>query len=388
MSSAFFIFFLTGYLLLSAYVCVRVAQALPRIRWLRVACVVCIALLALGFFGGWAFRETIIAGVPVGRWLRTLGVTWMITLPYWVIACVFWDLLRLANRFRRIFPARVRAHYGRAKFLALGVTLATVAVIFAIGYSRFANPVVTPLRVKIDKPLGGGFAGSGKVLRIAVASDLHLGDIIGKKRVGDFVARINALGADIILLPGDIIDHSVEPLENQGMGSELEKLRASLGVFAVLGNHEKYADARRSLDFLEKHNIRVLYDEAVPLANGAFYLAGRADYSIKPRKTLDEILSGVDRSRPIILMDHQPAHLGLSQAAGIDLQFSGHTHGGQIWPVTRIVRFFYEIPYGYARKGDFQIYVTSGLGLWGFPARIDSRSEIVDVTVEFAAPAP
>ncbi len=383
MPSAFFVFFLTGYVLLCAYVFVRVTQSLPKIRWLRIVCLACLAILAAGFFGGWAFRETTLAGFPVGHWLRTLGVTWMITLPYWVVACVFWDALRLANKLWHIFPARVRTDYARAKLLALAATLATVAVVFMIGYNRFTRPVVTPLHIKINKPLGGEFAGSGKVLRIAVASDLHIGDIIGRERVRDYVSRINALRPNIILLPGDVIDRSVEPLEKQGIGAELEKLHAPLGVFAVLGNHEKYADARRSLDFLERHSIRVLYDEVVPLAKGAFYLAGRADYSITPRKSLDEILAGIDPSRPVILMDHQPRNLERSQAAGIDLQFSGHTHAGQIWPVTWIVRFLYEVPHGYARKGDFQLYVTSGLGLWGFPARIGSRSEIVDVTVEF-----
>ncbi|MDF9827011.1 putative MPP superfamily phosphohydrolase [Ereboglobus sp. PH5-5] len=384
MSSLVFIIFLVVYLLLCACIFVRSTQALPKKRWLRIVWVAGLAFFASAFFTGSAFRETVVAGVPVGHWLRVLGVTWMLTFPYWVVAVVFWEVIRLVNKRRRILPKCVETHYARAKVLALAVTVAAVIVVFAFGYWRFSNPVVTPLAVKINKPLGGQYAGSGKVLRIAVASDLHLGDIIGRERVRDFVTRINALQPNIILLPGDVVDRSVDALEKQNMGAELEKLHAPLGVFAVLGNHEKYANAKRSLDFLEKHGIRVLYDEAIPLANGAFTLAGRADHSIKPRKTLDEILVNADRAHPIILMDHQPRELARAQAAGVDLQFSGHTHAGQVWPVTWIVRFMYEVPYGHARKGDFQVYVTSGLGLWGFPARIGSKSEIVDVTVEFA----
>jgi predicted MPP superfamily phosphohydrolase len=383
MSSAFFIVFLIGYLLLCAYVFVRATQALPKIRWLRIACLVCLAILAVGFFSGRAFSETELLGLPVGHWLRTFGVTWMVSLPYWVIATAFWDVLRLINKRRRIFPAWVAAHYARAKLLALGATIATIACVFICGYIHFTHPKTTALRVKIDKPLAGQFAGSGKVLRIAVASDIHLGDIIGRDRLRDYVARINALQPNIILLPGDTIDRGVNALEKQNLGAELEKLRAPLGVFAVVGNHEGYSRTRPSIDFLEKHGVRVLYDEVVTLAGGAFHLAGRADASM-PRKPLTELLAGIDPKLPLIMMDHQPRQLALAQAAGIDLQFSGHTHGGQIWPVTWIIPFLYEVPYGYARKGDFQLYVTSGLGLWGYPARIGSSSELVDVTVEFA----
>lgn len=379
-----FIPFLLVYIVLCAYVCLRGMQALPQIRWLRMCWVVCIAVLGIAFIAGMPLREMSIGGFPIGAWFRTLGVTWVVSLPYWLIAVVTLDVIRLTDKRWHYLPAWIGEHYPLAKLILFGATIAIVAGIFVVGYYRFSNPVVTPLAIKIDKPLGGQYAGSGKVLRIAVASDLHLGDVIGRARARDYVTRINALQPNIILLPGDVIDRSVDVLINQNMGAELEKLHAPLGVFAVLGNHEKYANAKRSLDFLEKHGIRVLYDEAIPLANGAFTLAGRADHSIKPRKTLDEILAGVDRARPIILMDHQPRALELSQAAGVDLQFSGHTHAGQIWPVTWIVRFMYEIPYGYARKGDFQVYVTSGLGLWGFPARIGSKSELLDVTVEFA----
>ena len=99
--------------------------------------------------------------------------------------------------------------------------------------------------------------------------------------------------------------------------------------------------------------------------------------------TLAELLAGLDRARPLILLDHQPRDLWEPAALNVDLQLSGHTHGGQIWPVTWIARFIYENPCGYLRKNNLQLYVTSGLGLWGFPARIGSTSEIIDLYVEF-----
>ena len=383
MSTPVLVIFLAGYLLLCAYVCMRGAQALRAHRLLLVCWLACVPVLCGGFFAGIALGETRVLGFFPGHWLRGIGVTWLVTLPYWVIAAVFWDVLRFAGKRWHFFPSRAGGRCARAGLFAFAGTIVVVACVFGVGYLNFLHPQTTVLRVKIDKPPGGARAGPGKTLRIAAASDLHLGDIIGSRHLKEYVGRINALEPDIILLLGDIIDRNVSSLENRNMGVEFEKLRARLGVYAVVGNHEGFMNVRRSIDFFEKHGVRVLHDEVRLLDNGAFYLAGRAD-NRRGRKTLGELLAGVERARPLILMEHQPRNLGDSAAAGVDLQLSGHTHAGQIWPVTWLVRFFHEVSYGYARKGDFQIYVTSGLGLWGFPARIGSKSEIVDITVEFA----
>jgi predicted MPP superfamily phosphohydrolase len=391
MHSPVFYLFFACYLLLCAYVGWRGMSALPRNRTLRVCWMVCIALLSLSFIAGYTVRarSATLLGLPLDYLLRNIGIMWIVTTPYWAAAALLWSVLGFVNKRRRIFPACVAAHYDRAKFFALVATIAIVAGIFAAGYFHFTHPVTITLNLKIAKRAAlpatdhADPAAAPNTLHIAVAADLHLGDTIGPARLRDYVARINALKPDIILLPGDIIDRSVASLEEQDMGPELARLRAPLGVYAVLGNHEGYAGAERSTAFLEKWNIRVLRDEALEIAGGAFCLAGRNDYSFANREPLDRLLASVDRARPIILMDHQPRDLDKPGAAGVDLQFSGHTHGGQIWPVTWIVRFLYEDAHGYLRKNNFQLYVTSGLGLWGFPARIGSSSEIVDVRVEF-----
>ena len=379
MHSPIFYLFFASYLLLCAYIGWSGLNALPR-NWLLRACwVICIAFLSFSFIAGYTLRtySSTLLGQPVDQLLRNIGVTWMVSTPYWAVAALFWRALGFVNKRRRIFPAWVAAHYARAKFFALAGTVVVVASIFMAGYFHFTHPVTTTLNLKIAKR-----AELGR-LHIVVASDFHLGDTIGLARLRDYVARINALKPDIILIPGDTVDRSVASLEAQNIGPELAKLHAPLGVYAVLGNHEGYAGAELSAAFLTKWGIRVLRDDVLEIAGGAFYLAGRNDYSSFSRQPIERLVAGIDRARPIILMDHQPRDLDEPAAAGVDLQFSGHTHGGQIWPVTWIVRFIYENAHGYMRKNDFQVYVTSGLGLWGFPARIGSSSEIVDVRVEF-----
>jgi predicted MPP superfamily phosphohydrolase len=392
MHSPLFLLFFACYLLLCAWIAWCGMLALPRHRLLRAAWLLLITFLSLALVASFflSARLTSEAGQSAAYLLRNIGVTWILSTPYWAMGALLWRAAAFAHKRWRVFPAWVAAHYPLAKMLALAATIAITAAIFAAGYLRFTHPITTTLNLRIQKPaalpaeLRADPASPPNTLRIALAADFHLGDTIGLARLRDYVARINALHADIILLPGDIIDYSVAPLEAQHMDTELARLHAPLGVYAVLGNHEGYAGAGRSVEFLAKCGIRVLRDEALPIAGGAFYLAGRNDRGAPGRAPLAQILDGLDHSRPIILMDHQPRDLAEPAAAGIDLQFSGHTHGGQIWPVTWIARLIYEKASGYLRKGDFQLYVTTGLGLWGFPARIGSDSEIVEATLTFA----
>ncbi|MDR2844558.1 MAG: metallophosphoesterase [Puniceicoccales bacterium] len=354
------------------YVTWRGAQALFTRRWQRVSAVsVALLIFFLGRFlpGG------------TGAVLDIASAGCMVMLPCLLLVVLFFDALRFAHRCRPFFPAWVTQHYVCTKRLVLGLTLGAVAALLLHGYGNYAHPVTTPAVVRLEKS-----GGSRNAVRIAIASDIHLGTLNGKKRLAENVAQINAIGADLILLPGDIVDRSLRPLIEQDMAAELSRLRAPLGVYAVLGNHEVFAESQACADYLERCGIRVLRDEAV-LVGGDFYLVGRKDRRERPaRKSLEEVMRGVDRSKPVLLMDHQPVALAEGAAQGVDLQLSGHTHNGQVWPMNWIVYFLYEVAHGHGRHGAMQIYVTSGLGLWGFPARIGSVSEVVDMRVEFAAP--
>ena len=170
------------------------------------------------------------------------------------------------------------------------------------------------------------------------------------------------------------------------MAASLQKLKAPYGVFAVTGNHEYFGGVQKSVAYIQEGNVKVLQDTAVKI-DDAFYLIGRKDLTGKSfgdlRRPLNEVMDGVDKNLPLILMDHQPFHLEEAEQNGIDLQLSGHTHHGQLFPFNLITNKVYEKSWGYLRKGETQYYVSCGVGTWGPPIRIGNRPEIVQIKVRF-----
>ncbi len=262
------------------------------------------------------------------------------------------------------------------KIIAFAVTTLSVTCLFCYGYSNFSNPKTEYYTININKK-----AGEMKELRIVAASDWHIGHIIRKARLKTYVDKINALKPDIILLPGDVINHDLRPVAEQNMNEELSQLKAPFGVYAIAGNHEYMGSLVNNLNYLTQSGIRVLKDEVLKINN--FYLVGRDDYSNKRRKPLDSLMTGIDHTLPILLLDHQPHHLQDAQQNGVDLQLSGHTHNGQVWPFNYIVNKVFEMGHGYHIKGNTHYYVSSGLGLWGALLRIGTQSEIVCITLKF-----
>ncbi len=223
-----------------------------------------------------------------------------------------------------------------------------------------------------------------------MASDLHLGTILGRSFLNDLVDKINALKPDIILLAGDIIDEDINPVIKNNVGEELVRLKSKYGVFAITGNHEYIGGVKTAVQYLIAHGINVLRDRYEKVA-GSFYVVGREDRSIrqfagKQRKNLNELLAGIDKSLPIIMMDHQPFGLNEAFENGIDLQFSGHTHNGQLWPINFIIEKIYDLAWGYEVRGDTHYYVSCGVGGWGPPIRTGSRPEIINFKINFVGP--
>jgi predicted MPP superfamily phosphohydrolase len=329
---------------------------------------------AFGIFLGFQLH-----GTPLGIALSFVGAFWMLLLPYWLPAIIGFDVLRFINKRHPFFPEQVNRHPVAAGRLAVAAVALVIGAVTLYGYWHFSNPETVKTTVRLKKT-----SAARKTLHVAVASDLHMGDIINRERLAKYVAQINAIGADIILLAGDMVDNRLAPLLEQNMAAELAKLNAPLGVYAVLGNHDVFENPTATAAYLQSSGIHVLRDEVVPVG-GDFYLAGRKDWSERRRRPVKDILGGLDPARPVLLLDHQPraASLREAAAAGVDLQISGHTHGGQVWPITWVVRAMYPVAHGTGREGATQILVTSGLGLWGFPMRVGSDSEIVDLQVEF-----
>jgi len=225
-------------------------------------------------------------------------------------------------------------------------------------------------------------------LHVVMVSDIHLGLELGNDRLDEMVGSINKLNPDLVFLAGDTIDEDVRLFINNKMPAILKKLQSRYGVYAVLGNHEHIGgNSKLAIEYLQQAGVTVLVDECIKI-NNQFYIAGRDDRMAgrmtgNPRLELSRILDGIDRSLPIILLDHQPVNLEEGQRNGIDLQLSGHTHNGQFFPNNLISRRIFENSWGYLRKGEFQIIVSSGFGTWGPPIRIGTNSEILDINISF-----
>lgn len=335
----------------------------------------------------------LIFAYPLGRFLQNFfqnfivdfllfaGAFYMGMMVYFFFIILFIDILRLANSFIPIFPSFIMNNPLKTAQITFWAVLVLVVGTTVIGHINALFPRIRTLEFQINKP-----ANNLKELTIVAMSDIHLGTIIRNSTLENLVEKVNSQQPDLILLPGDIVDEDVSSVMEQNMAASLQKLNAPLGVFAVTGNHEYFGGVQKSVDYIEEGNVKVLQDTAVKIAD-AFYLIGRKDLQGKSfndiRKPLNEILEEVDNKLPLILMDHQPFHLEEAEQNGIDLQLSGHTHHGQLFPFNLITNKVYEKSWGYLCKGETQYYVSCGVGTWGPPIRIGNRPEIVQIKLNF-----
>jgi uncharacterized protein len=352
-------------------------------KW-RVLALVLTLFLAVSFVGGRALLAWRPGAFATG--VVIVGNVYLFAWEYLVLFALLIDLLRLVNAIVPFFPRFVRERRRRAARIAMAAALAATALLLAGGAVHAARFRIRELSVEISKP-----AGAIRDLAIVLASDLHVSPVMRESRLESIVEAINGLNPDLIVLAGDVINDDITPRGLERMAAALRGLRAKYGVLGVLGNHEIYGGVDRSLEWLAKSGVDVLVDRTVTIA-GTFVIAGRMDDghgfrgANRPRKPLAEVLAGVDRSRPILLIDHQPRRLEDAEANGVDFQISGHTHDGQIFPVNLINRLIYEDPYGYYRKGAAQYYVSSGVGNWGGPFRIGTTAEIVRIRIALKPP--
>lgn len=265
-------------------------------------------------------------------------------------------------------------------FLAI-VALSLLVII--LGHLNAINTRVRVLEITVDKKIP-----AGSELRAVLISDIHLGIINRSSRLEKLVERINQLRPDVVFFAGDIVDEGVSQEEEEKMVGLLRKIRSPLGLYACPGNHEYYGGFDRNISYLEKAGVTVLLDRAVRV-DGGLYVVGRKDWAAlrygQKRLSLKGIMDrdGVDRSWPVVVLDHQPLYLNEAAEAGVDLQLSGHTHAGQLFPLNIINRFVYEKNWGYLKKGTTHIYVSSGSGTWGPAVRTGSRSEIILLRLRF-----
>ena len=343
-------------LLGNVYVLWHVWRILPFPSWAKVVVVMLMVFAFLLLFVG--FSRHVHLSMPLATLVYEIGTSWLIILLYLFMAFLLLDI----GRWVHLVPATFLKNSWSG---TLAVT-AFMFFIFLYGNIHYHQKVRQPLTLTTGKTLS-------RKMKVVMLSDLHLGYHNRRSEFAKWVDKINEEKADLILVAGDIIDKNIQPLEEQEMHQEFLRLNAP--VIACLGNHEYYGGESNALLFYKKADITLLRDSVITV--GDLCIIGRDDRSNPKRKTLSELMKGVDSTKYLVVLDHQPIQLEEAEQNGIDFQLSGHTHHGQVWPISWITESIYECAFGEWQRGSTRYYVTSGIGIWGGKFRIGTRSEYV-----------
>lgn len=339
---------------------------------------------ALEYLGTIVFAAAVVA-VPAcmvlghGPWQRdtaakigdlSLGLIWLL-----------FSLSVLGNVLRLILAV---SGVDSAAEIVSGVVVAAFAVLAAYGMVEARRvPRLKELDVVLPR-LGAGLDG----LRFAIITDTHFGPLNRTKWSEKVVEVVNELDADVVAHAGDLADGSVA--KRQGQVAPLGKVRAKLGKFYITGNHEYFGEAQAWLDHMRDLGWEPLHNRHLPVQQGGDTLVfagiddptGTASGLPGHGPDLPAALDGVAASTPVVLLAHQPKQVKQAAEAGIDLQISGHTHGGQIWPFHLLVRLDQPVLAGLSRHGErTQLYTSRGTGFWGPPLRVFAPSEITVLTL-------
>lgn len=271
----------------------------------------------------------------------------------------------------------------RSRLVAVAVIAVSVVLLAWGHFEAMRVPRVRPVQVRIPR-LGQGLDG----LRVAMITDTHYGPLDRARWSADMVARVNELDADIVCHVGDIADGTVAVRENQAR--PLASVRAAAARVYVTGNHEYFSEAQGWLDYMESIGWAALHNRHIIVERGGdrLVVAGVDDATAEGSglrghgEDLATALAGADPALPVLLLAHQPKQIPQAVAAGVDLQISGHTHGGQIWPFNFLVRLDQPAVQGLSRHGErTQLYTSRGTGFWGPPFRVFAPSEITLLTL-------
>ena len=301
--------------------------------------------------------------MPLAIAVYEIGTSSIIVLLYLLMLFLVLDIGRLVH----LLPHSLLYD----SWWTTGGIVAAMFALFLYGNLHYQHKHREELQLTTGKHMG-------KPMKLVMMSDLHIGYHNRRSELHRWVDMINAEQPDLILIAGDIIDGSMRPLLEQRMHEEFRRLNAP--VYACIGNHEYYSGEPRARQFYQDAGIRLLQDSCVTV--GDLCIIGRDDRSNMQRDSLGVLMKKADRTKYCILLDHQPYHLEQAERQKIDFQFSGHTHYGQVWPISWITKHLYECAFGPHQRGHTQYYVSSGLGIWGGKYRIGTRSEYVVVTIK------
>ncbi|MCV7282101.1 metallophosphoesterase [Mycolicibacterium flavescens] len=360
---------------------VRDTTRAGRLRWVLTGVLLALAAVLVA-----ALMLPRVVGPAEAGWFAWPGYLWFGLAAYLFLALLVLEPVRLILRRRARRETRCEAaDLTRRLFLArAGAAVAGVTSVAVVGYGtvRAVGPpdvLQVPVRLRGLDPALRGF-------RIAVVSDIHLGPLAGRAHTERLVSMINEADADLVAIVGDVVDGTVDQLGSAA--APFKDLVSREGTFFVTGNHEYFVDDTMSwLRELERLGVQPLRNENTPIRRGGAVLnvagvndlAGRR-YDDGP--DFDRALAGVHPDGPTVLLAHQPVQVEQAAARGVDLQLSGHTHGGQMWPFHYLVRAEQPSLAGLSTVDGTQLYVTRGAGFWGPPVRVGAPPDITVLTLE------
>lgn len=387
------------YILLNLYILHRVHKWLTACsghfhsKWFVIPYITVYTLLALSLLFAFLLPS---CGLQI--FIKKLSNYWLGSFLYILLFIMIADILRIVLKH---IPGKLHNYlFSRIGYIFVGILLTSLVVGFSIYGSFHAKVIkVHPYEVTIEKSCS-----NRNELKVVLLADLHLGYNYGKREISRMVTKVNAQNPDLVLIAGDIFDNEYDAVQDpERIAEKLSEMKSTYGTYGVFGNHDvserllggfsvsldadEVRDSRFDT-FAEKSNITILDDESVCI-DDAFYLVGRMDASkpgdgTKNRMTPEEILKDLDKSKPILVMEHQPKQLQELSDAGADMQLCGHTHDGQLFPGNLLLGLIWENPCGYLQKGNLHSIVTSGVGVWGPAMRTGTDSEICPITIHFS----
>ena len=310
-------------------------------------------------FGSMMLRKN--ASIGTISALYEIGHPWMIAYLYLLIAFIVADLGVLL----RLVPKEWLSSNG----YTLAGIVGAIAIVLLAGGIHYRHKYREELTIRTEKPLE-------RPLTVVLASDLHLGYSNRRAELARWVDLINAEDPDLVLFGGDIVDIQLRPIVQGNYAAEFARIKAP--IYTVLGNHEYIGNAQEAEAFFSSAGITLLRDSVARF--GGITIIGRDDRSNPHRKSVRELADSL--SGFTILLDHQPHRLEEAEDAGVDFQFSGHTHRGQVWPLSWVTDAIFEKSWGHYLRGNTHYYISSGLGIWGPKIRVGTRSEYLVVRIE------
>ena len=329
------------------------------------------------------------------RVMKQIGNYWLGVLLYMIFVIVIADIIRFVL-LHIVHVDKSKLCNPRMRRIAGRICAALILIVSVSGVVNAGIVRTTPYEITVNKE-----AGNLDSLKVVLVADLHLGYNIGVRQMEKMTEEINKQDADLVIIAGDIFDNEWEAVEKpEEIAKILREIKSKYGVYACYGNHDieepilagftfgsdKNKSSHQEMDkFLATANIHLLRDEGM-LIDNSFYLYGRPDAlrSGGNRLSPSAITREMDKTKPIVVIDHQPRELAELAAAGVDADLCGHTHDGQMFPGNLLTDLIWKNSYGHLQVGEMHNIVTSGVGLFGPNMRVGTKAEICPITISFS----